>query len=275
MERIRGHAPLAWVSRASGLRFSSLGSGSEGNGLVVEVGQTRLLLDCGFSARETQARLARIGLAPDQLDAILVTHEHDDHIGGVFGFARRHGIRVCLSHGTLEAQRASDPAAEAGVDITLLHADEKYSVGAVEILPFTVPHDAREPLHYVFSDGARRLGVLTDTGCSTPHIEKTLSGLDALVLETNHDLDMLCNSDYPQSLKARIAGHLGHLDNHAAGALLAALDRSRLKHVIAAHLSRKNNLPALARAALAAVLGCEAEDVAIADQGKGFDWREI
>ena len=257
------------------MRFSSLGSGSEGNGLVVEAGQTRLLLDCGFSARETQSRLARIGLAPGQLGAILVTHEHEDHIGGVFGFARRHGIPVCLSHGTLEAQREADPAAEAGVELRLLHAEETFSVGALEILPFTVPHDAREPLHYVFGDGARRLGVLTDTGCSTPHIEKTLSGLDALVLETNHDLDMLWRSDYPQSLKARIASRLGHLDNEASGALLAALDRSRLKHVIAAHLSRKNNTPSLARAALAGALGCEPEWVAIADQDKGFDWREI
>jgi len=257
------------------LRFSSLGSGSEGNALVVEAGQTRLLLDCGFSARETQSRLARIGLTPDQLNAILVTHEHADHIGGVFEFARRHGIPVWLSHGTLEAQREADPAADAGVDLTLLHADEAFSIGALEMLPFTVPHDAREPLHFVFSDGARRLGVLTDTGCSTPHIEKTLSGLDALVLETNHDLDMLWNSDYPQSLKMRIAGRLGHLDNKASGALLAALDRSRLKHVIAAHLSRKNNTPSLACAALAGALGCEPEWVAIADQDQGFDWREI
>lgn len=257
------------------MRFSSLGSGSEGNALVVEAGQTRLLLDCGFSARETQSRLARIGLTPDQLNAILVTHEHADHIGGVFEFARRHGIPVWLSHGTLEAQREADPAADAGVDLTLLHADEAFSIGALEMLPFTVPHDAREPLHFVFSDGARRLGVLTDTGCSTPHIEKTLSGLDALVLETNHDLDMLWNSDYPQSLKMRIAGRLGHLDNKASGALLAALDRSRLKHVIAAHLSRKNNTPSLACAALAGALGCEPEWVAIADQDQGFDWREI
>ena len=257
------------------MRFASLGSGSEGNGLVVEAGQTRLLLDCGFSVRETQSRLARIGLAPEQLNAILVTHEHDDHIGGVFGFARRHSIPVYLSHGTLEAQREADPAAETDAEVRLLHAEETFAIGALEILPFTVPHDAREPLHYVFSDGARRLGVLTDTGCSTPHIEKTLSGLDALVLETNHDLDMLRNSDYPQSLKARIAGRLGHLDNKASGALLAALDHSRLKHVIAAHLSRKNNHSSLARAALAGALNCEPEWVAFAEQDKGFDWREI
>jgi phosphoribosyl 1,2-cyclic phosphodiesterase len=257
------------------LRFSSLGSGSEGNGLVVECGQTRVLLDCGFSIRETQTRLARIGLSPDQLAAIVVTHEHDDHIGGVFGFARKHAIPVCLSHGTLQSYRESNAAGSWDVETRLLHADEAVSIGDLEILPYTVPHDAREPLHYVFSDGARRLGVLTDTGCSTPHIEKTLSGLDALVLETNHDLGLLWGSEYPQSLKARIAGRLGHLDNDSSGALLAALDQSRLKHVIAAHLSRKNNVPTLARESLARALKCEPEWVAIADQDLGFDWREI
>lgn len=257
------------------MRFSSLGSGSEGNALVVECGQTRLLLDCGFSVRETRNRLARIGLLPEQLTAILVTHEHDDHIGGVFGFARKHGVPVCLSHGTLEAYRESNANGNTDVETRLLHADEAISIGDLEVLPYTVPHDAREPLHYVFSDGARRLGVLTDTGCSTPHIEKTLSGLDALVLETNHDLGMLWNSDYPQSLKARIAGKFGHLDNDSSGALLAALDQSRLKHVIAAHLSRRNNARQLARDALARALKCEPDWVGIADQDLGFDWREV
>ena len=257
------------------MRFASLGSGSEGNGLVVESGNTRLLLDCGFSIKETVLRLARIGLTPEQLSAILVTHEHDDHIGGVFGFARKYKIPVCLSHGTLEARRESDPLAENGVETRLLHADQSVGMDDIEVLPYTVPHDAREPLHYVFSNGDRRLGVLTDTGCSTPHIEKTLSGLDALVLETNHDLEMLRNSAYPQSLKDRIAGRLGHLDNDASGALLAALDQTRLKHVVAAHLSRKNNSVLLARNALADALKCEAEWVAIADQDTGLDWREI
>jgi phosphoribosyl 1,2-cyclic phosphodiesterase len=138
-----------------------------------------------------------------------------------------------------------------------------------------VPHDAREPVQYVLSDGARRLGVLTDAGCSTAHIEASLSGCDALVLECNYDPDMLEGGPYPPSLKARIAGRLGHLDNATSGAILAALDRSRLKHVIAAHLSQTNNRPELARAALARALACDAESISVATQEEGFSWREI
>ena len=248
---------------------------SEGNGLVVESGGTRLLLDCGYSVKESEFRLARLGLAPDDLSAILVTHEHDDHVGGVFSFARRHALPVYLSHGTFEAHRETHAQEAIGVRVHLIGADTSFAIEDLQVNPFTVPHDAREPLHFVFADGATRLGVITDTGCSTTHIEKTLSGLDALVLETNHDIDMLWASSYPWSLKERIAGRLGHLDNAASGRLLATLDRSKLKHVIAAHLSKKNNSPALASAALESALGCEAGWVGIASQDQGFAWREI
>jgi phosphoribosyl 1,2-cyclic phosphodiesterase len=138
-----------------------------------------------------------------------------------------------------------------------------------------VPHDAREPVQYVFSDGDRRLGVLTDTGCVTPHIERCLDGCDALVLECNHDSEMLRRGAYPPQLKTRIAGRLGHLDNAAAAALLATLDRRRLQHVVAAHLSEQNNCPELARAALAGALGCGSEWIGVADQETGFGWREL
>jgi phosphoribosyl 1,2-cyclic phosphodiesterase len=130
-------------------------------------------------------------------------------------------------------------------------------------------------VQYVVSDGTRRLGVLTDTGCSTPHVEEMLSGCEALVLETNHDLDMLRRGDYPPALQARIAGPFGHLDNATAGRILSAIDRSRLQHVVAAHLSKKNNTPELARGALAAALGCEENWVAVASQDEGVGWRVI
>jgi len=256
------------------VRFASLGSGSEGNGLVVEAGGTRLLIDCGFSPREVSRRLSRIGLEPADLSGILVTHEHSDHSGGVWGLARRCGLPVWITHGTLAALRESGADADAP-DVRFIHGEAGFAVGDLEVFPFTVPHDAREPVQYVVSNGARRLGVLTDTGCSTPHIEQVLSGCEALVLEANHDLDLLLRGEYPPMLKARVSGRLGHLDNAAAAAILAAIDTSRLQHLIAAHLSQKNNTPQLVRAAFSAALSCEERWITAASQDEGFDWREI
>jgi phosphoribosyl 1,2-cyclic phosphodiesterase len=254
------------------MRFASLGSGSQGNSLVVEAGDTRLLLDCGFGLAVTVARLARLGLVPEDLCAIIVTHEHDDHIGGVARLARRHGIPVWLTPGTLAGFEAlfADVA-----EVRMIHNYEVFAVGDLQVQPFPVPHDAREPAQFVIGDGASRLGVLTDVGCSTRHIEAMLSGCDALVLECNHDPEMLRNSSYPQRLRDRIAGRFGHLDNGAAGELLRRLDNGKLKHLVAAHLSQENNRPDLARAALSAVMNCAPEWIAIADQDEGLDWRQL
>lgn len=254
------------------MRFASLGSGSQGNALVVEAGATRLLLDCGFSVASTVARLHRLGLVPEDLTAIVVTHEHEDHIGGVARFARRHGIPVWLTPGTLSGLEALFD--DVG-DVRLVRNYEAFAVGDLQVLPFPVPHDAREPAQYVFSDGASRLGVLTDVGCSTRHIESMLSGCDALVLECNHDAELLRMSSYPQRLRERIAGRFGHLDNASAAQLLARLDNSRLKHLVAAHLSQENNNPDLARAALAATLNCAPDWIGIADQEEGSPWRDL
>ena len=254
------------------MRFASLGSGSEGNGLVVEAGLSRVMIDCGFGVRDTAVRLARLGLAPGDLDAIVVTHEHSDHVGGVAAFAAKHAIPVWLTFGTLSVvgERFAGMERVYGFD-----SHDRFAVGALEVHPFPVPHDAREPVQFVVTDGAVRLGVLTDIGMSTPAVERALSGCDALVLECNHDAAMLSEGPYPAALKARIAGRFGHLDNAASAALLAALDNSRLRHIIAAHLSQQNNTPAHARAALAQALGCSDDWIGVADQSTGFDWREI
>lgn len=262
------------------LRFTSLASGSQGNCLVVEAGATRVLVDCGLSLRETERRLARRGLEPGSLRAVLVTHEHDDHAGGVTALAAAYGIEVVLTHGSLQAQREADPAGEAkaaadGVRYRVIDGRAPFAIDDLEVRPFTVPHDAREPVQFVLSDGARRLGVLTDLGAPTAHVIDMLSGSDALVLECNHSLELLWSGGYPHWLKARIAGPLGHLDNVAAATLLAALDRSRLQHVIAAHLSAQNNRPELARGALSGALGCAADEVGLATQADGFDWRSL
>lgn len=249
-----------------------MGSGSEGNGLLVEVGQSCVLMDCGFGLRDGIERMARLGLSPDQLDGILVTHEHGDHVGGVARLARKYNLPVWLTHGTLNSQAKIFSGFDGLYEID---PHQKFSIGDIEISPYPVPHDAAEPVQFVFSDGARRLAVLTDTGCSTPHIEQMLSGCDALILECNHDTDMLMNGDYPYSLKQRVGGRFGHLDNQSAANLLGRLDVSKLQHLLAAHLSRKNNTPELAISALSAVLDCEAGWIGVASQHEGFCWRQI
>lgn len=254
------------------MRFASLGSGSSGNCMVVEQASTRLLLDCGFGVRETIARLQRLALGPEQITGILVTHEHDDHAKGAFKVAEKLQIPVWLSHGTRSMTERYLPK-EPTVQINIVDSHTPFTINDIQVMPYPVPHDAREPTQFTFSDGNHKLGVLTDTGTSTLHIEQMLSNCDALVLECNHDVTMLENGPYNYALKKRVGGNLGHLDNDSAAMLLAKLDNSRLKHIIAAHLSAKNNTQALAKEALSKVLHCETEWVGVATQSHGFGWR--
>lgn len=253
-------------------RFASLGSGSEGNALVVQVGKTCVLMDCGFNLTESISRLARLGLKPESLSGIVVTHEHGDHIAGVARIAKHYALPVWLTHGTLRAQFKSLGKLP---DVTEINPHNSFSIGELQVQPYPVPHDAAEPVQYVFGDGAKRLGVLTDVGSSTPHIEQALNGCSALVLECNHDTQLLVDGDYPFSLKQRVGGRFGHLNNNAAAALLSKLDTSQLQHIVAAHLSRKNNTPELAVKALSSALQCEAGWIGVASQNEGFGWREI
>lgn len=254
------------------MRFASLGSGSAGNCLVVEQANTRLLLDCGFGVNELVKRLQRFNLEAAQINGILVTHEHDDHAKGAFKFAAKHQIPVWLSHGSLKMCERYIPE-NAELTINIIDSHTSFNIQDIAITPYPVPHDAREPTQFTFTDGQHKLGVLTDAGASTPYIEQVLSGCDALVLECNHDLTMLENGPYAWPLKKRVSSRLGHLDNQTAAALLAKLDNSKLKHIIAAHLSAKNNTQALAKQALSQVLHCECDWIGVAEQEAGFEWR--
>lgn len=252
------------------IRFASLGSGSKGNALLVESGGTRVLLDCGFGPRELATRLQRLGVVPESVAAVLVTHEHADHVGGAARCAARFGWAIHASHGTVAAAGQL-----ADIPVRRFDSHASFAIGALEIHPYPVPHDAREPTQFVFSDGASRLGVLTDVGTITPHIVAMLRECAALVLECNHDAAMLANGRYPPSLKRRIAGEYGHLDNLAAAGLLRNIGGRHLRHVVAAHLSEENNSPELARAALADALGCTTDWVGVASQAEGFAWRQV
>ena len=252
------------------MRFASLGSGSAGNGLVVEAGRTRLMLDCGFGLSDTVSRLARLGLQPSDLAGIVITHEHSDHIGGAGRFARKHALPVWLTAGTLNMAQDMDKA-----DVRVIDSHALFVVQDLAVQPFPVPHDAREPVQFVFGDGAKRLGVLTDVGCSTPHIETMLAKMDALVLECNHDRAMLAQGAYPASLKQRVGGRFGHLENSQSADILSKLKHDKLQCVMAAHISRKNNTPTLARRALAQVLHCADDEIRVACQFAGFDWITI
>lgn len=252
------------------LRFTSLGSGSSGNALVVEADGTRVMMDCGFPIAETRLRLERVGLAPADLAGILVTHEHDDHMGGVARFAKRFGVPVYLTRGTAQWLPPDFPA----VLVRMIEPHAPFAVEALQVDPFPVPHDAREPVQYAFSDGDARLGVVTDLGCVTQHVVDKLTRCTALVVECNHDLDLLMEGPYPPSLKQRVSGRFGHLDNLGARRLVEALDRGRLRHLIAAHLSKQNNKPALAVAALSGGANCEPGWIGVASQEDGFAWRD-
>jgi phosphoribosyl 1,2-cyclic phosphodiesterase len=253
------------------IRFASLGSGSAGNALLVEHGASCLMLDCGFGLRETVARLHRLGRAPSDLAGILVTHEHGDHVGGVFRLARKFGLPVWMTHGTWVGCREVDTE----LDLRIIDSHRPLSIGDLEVQPFPVPHDAREPVQFVFSGSGIRLGVLTDIGEPTAHVCDMLSGCAGLVLEFNHDAEMLERSVYPASLKRRISGRYGHLENSVAAALLGRIDCSGLQQMVVAHLSERNNRPELAIGAVVKALGCSPEWVGAASPDDGFDWRSL
>jgi phosphoribosyl 1,2-cyclic phosphodiesterase len=257
------------------LRFRSLGSGSTGNATLVEATSggrcSRLLIDCGFGLKHLDVRLARAGLAACDIDAIFITHEHGDHIGCARTLSKRERIPVWMSEGTWLASGGHDfegrlHLARDGADI---------EIGDLLVQPFTVPHDAREPLQLRCSDGARSLGVLTDLGHATPHVLACLAGIDALMLEFNHDSDMLARSAYPPFLKLRVGGNYGHLSNAAAAAIAQALRHDGLQYMLGAHLSEQNNRPELVRRAMAEALGASEHEMLTANAAEGSGWLEL
>lgn len=257
------------------IRFKSLGSGSSGNATVVQARSgasppVHLLVDCGLGIREMDKRLQAAGLLADQIDAIFITHEHADHIGCAQRLALREGIPVWMSAGTYAALGQPD----LGGLLRIACDGAEIDLGAMQVRPFTVPHDAREPLQLSCSDGNVRLGILTDLGHVSSHVLQQLSGCRTLMLECNHDEALLMQSSYPPFLKRRVGGDWGHLANSAAGRAAAALVAPGLRQVVAAHLSEQNNRPDLARTALSEALGCGPADIHVADGPGGCGWLD-
>jgi phosphoribosyl 1,2-cyclic phosphodiesterase len=256
------------------VRFCCLGSGSEGNSLVVETEfgkKTRILVDCGLKFDVLEQRLLTQGVLASEIDGIFITHEHGDHIRSAAKFARIFDIPLFMTHGSFYACRGNFGKIKS---LSFLRSDKVTILNGFNVLPFSIPHDAREPVALVFEDPKHRLGVLTDAGSITPHIIKSLSKLDGLVLEFNYDPSMLKKSKYPDSLKKRISSPFGHLSNDAARKLLKNIFHDKLQVIVAAHLSQKNNTPELVNCALDSFINDFLRTI-IADQREPTGWISL
>ncbi|NCV15487.1 MAG: MBL fold metallo-hydrolase, partial [Betaproteobacteria bacterium] len=241
-----------------------------------------LLLDCGFSERELAHRLANRGLSIASLDAILITHEHGDHLGKAPSISSKHQVPLWSSFGTLRPLLQSPLGGEPSFPYRRLQPGACYALHGLTVEAVAVPHDASEPVQFIFSLGGEscmrplRLGVLTDLGHASRHVIERYKHLDALVVETNHDVDMLELSSYPAALKKRVGGDWGHLSNLQSAKLLTAIDAETMPCVVAAHLSRQNNHPDRVRSTLHQHLGQSfSERLIIAEQDDGFDWQIV
>jgi phosphoribosyl 1,2-cyclic phosphodiesterase len=257
------------------LKLCVLGSGSSGNAVVLESGRERLLLDAGFSCREIERRLARVGAGHDGFVGLVVTHEHHDHVRGALRFARRRRVPIWATRGTIEAAGLDG---EEGVALRVLSSSRPTAIGSFAVTPFGVPHDAQEPIGVVVeSGGGKRVGLVADLGSRTQLAWGHLAELDVLLLETNHDLEMLRTGPYPWPLKERVASRHGHLSNQQAADALPELFCDRLRTVVLYHLSRINNRPSLAVAEIGEVLARYGapSDLVLSHQFEPTRWIEV
>ena len=247
-----------------------MGSGSRGNSTLIEDEDTCILVDLGFTLKETLRRLHRLGRNPEDICAILVTHEHADHIHGVAAFARKYGTPVYLTPGTYNRARM-------GVmpSVHKVNCHRAFRIRNIGVEPVPVPHDAKEPCQYILSSRRRKVGVLTDLGHITPWVEQQYERCDALLLECNHDYRMLMDGPYPWPLKQRVGGLHGHLSNEQSAELLHKVEMSRLQHLIICHISEQNNLPALAMDAVQEPTARWSGELHVASQDDGFRWIEL
>lgn len=250
----------------SRLSVCVLASGSRGNATYISDGQTAILIDAGLSGVEIQRRMAAKGLDPSRLDAILVSHEHSDHIQGVGVLSRRFGLPVHISDGT---RQAAGSILGKPFGISPFICGHAFAIGSLAVHPFSISHDAEDPAGFTIACNGAKVGLATDLGIATGVVKTHLEACDILILEANHDSQMLIDGPYPWPLKQRIRGRSGHLSNDDTALLLGALQHDRLSHVILAHLSEENNVPEKARQAVRAVLNCGGVKLHVASQTAG------
>lgn len=252
------------------MKFASLGSGSSGNATLIQSEHALLLLDCGFGIKEVERRMLRLELDPSMLTAIIVTHEHSDHIKGVAPLARKYKIPVYMTEGTFASRDYGHIP-----ELNIIRNYQSFCIADFHIEPVVVPHDAREPAQYVFSSAEGvKLGVLTDLGSITPHVEKAYQDCQGLLVEANHDLHMLATGPYPPSLKTRVASHWGHLNNAQAAQFLGAYALESVQQIVIGHISLKNNSLECVKRAFHGVIS-RAQAVHFACQDEGFGWLEL
>ncbi len=235
------------------LQFCPLFSGSSGNALYVGTDNTKILIDAGLSGAKITTELSGLGVKPAEIKAILVTHEHADHISGVGVLSRRYHLPVYASTGTWAAMGGKLGAIDPGCRVEF-ETGEDFSIGELDIRPFPTPHDAADPVGYAVSAAGAKIAIATDIGAVREGWLREAEGADVLLLEANHDVDTLKAGRYPYELKRRILGNRGHLSNDDAGAAAAELVRRGVRVIVLGHLSGENNFPELAYASVACVL---------------------
>ena len=247
---VRGEAGHGEQKKVRGVQVTILGSGSSGNATLVSTARTRLLLDAGFSRRETLRRLAAAGEPTDGVQAILISHEHGDHVQGLWALAQAWEATVYLTEGTWEAL----PWVRELPRVETFRPGQRFPVGDIEVTPFATPHDAAEPVAFRFQADGAQAAVVTDIGFVTELIKQQVRGVDCLIMESNHDLELLRNGPYPWHVKQRVLSRLGHLSNLDLGRFLGADYDGAARYLVLAHLSENNNLPELARMSAAEAL---------------------
>lgn len=263
------------VSGPGNFSFASVGSGSKGNATLVKTDSATLLIDCGFSATELLRRLPRLAVTGSDIDCVFLTHEHSDHSTGVVSLCRQLDIPLYTSWGSCVALKERGAKLDS-IEVRHINCGERVCVGELDVLPVLVPHDAREPLQFVIQHKERRFGILTDIGSISKHVIDHFQNMDSLLLEFNHDSDMLRFGPYPASLKARVGGDWGHLSNLQASLFLEQIDLERLQRILIAHISEKNNsVEAVETVLQPALQGVQSIEFSYASQDNGSVWMPV